>query len=54
LLRVAGDDEAAEKHLRAVLALSPNEPQARQKLAEVMAKRKAAKIPEIHRFFMVF
>ena len=38
LLKVADDAKAAEKHLRAILEMSPNEQQTRQKLAQLMAK----------------
>jgi predicted Zn-dependent protease len=39
LLRVAGDAQAAERHLRTVLALCPNEQQSHQKLAQLVGKR---------------
>jgi glycosyltransferase involved in cell wall biosynthesis len=40
LLRVAKDEIGAEKHLRAVLALSPNDAQARLKLAQLLVARR--------------
>jgi glycosyltransferase involved in cell wall biosynthesis/predicted Zn-dependent protease len=39
LQRVVADDQAAEQHLRTVLALCPNEQQSRQKLAQLISKR---------------
>jgi len=40
LLRVAHDDQAAEAHLRTILSMSPNEQQSRQKLAQLLAKKR--------------
>jgi predicted Zn-dependent protease len=39
LMRVAKDEKAAEHHLRGILAIAPNEPQARIKLAQLLGAR---------------
>jgi tetratricopeptide (TPR) repeat protein len=44
LLRVVKDRDAAEKHMRMILKLSPNEEQTRRKLAELMGKNQSIQI----------
>jgi glycosyltransferase involved in cell wall biosynthesis len=39
LLRVASDDSAAERQLRAILAMSPNEQQSRRNLAQLLGRK---------------